>query len=446
MQTKGHKGHGHTLTWASVLPALFVVALATLIVLARSLPKPGDGEFRSILQGAREDRAKRARAVEQALKDLPRDAAIGADWNYRSILKDFDGGRLDTLMCLVGNYVNGTDGISADGEEAIRAALAEGRIVPDGSPFYFPFTLEDAASGKLRARLGRFLRQCKPLKEFEAAQALGMLQGIADTYHSPLESNLVKITVLLACRASFELADGDAPSALETLLSGYAIAGLFGDWPHCQTPGNRYYADRTLDRVLWRFVDTGPVSAADQERILQTLDARKPVDSLAKNLLIYAARLETGEETDSLGNTEVTRMASALTGRGALASVRQLVSLLAAPPCKVREQLEDIGRHRAAGYKVNQFMDCAIRGYRLHAREAMMGDMARLAFALKEWHRQHGAYPDSLDALQPFPVAGSPMEPLTGDPIRYGSDKDSFRLEGSAADTFWEEQYWVARR
>ncbi len=238
MQTKGHKGHGRSLTWASALPVPFLVALATLILLARSLPKSGYGEFRSILHGAQEDRERRARAVEQARSDLPQGAVIGPEWNYRSILKDFDGGRLDALMCLVGNYVNGTDGISADGKEAIRATLAEGRMVPDGSPFYFSFTLEEAASGELRARLVRFLRQSKPLKEFEAAQALDMLQDIPDTYHSPLESNLVKITVLLACRASFEFAYVYASPALETLFSGYAMLVCSGTGRSARPPAN----------------------------------------------------------------------------------------------------------------------------------------------------------------------------------------------------------------
>jgi hypothetical protein len=430
-----------------VLLVLFVLALVVLIVVARSLPKSGDDdEIQAILQGAQQDRARRAAAVEQARRDLPANATIGTDWDYRPILKAFEGDQLDPLMFLVSSYVNDADGISESNAETIREALTHSHTVSAGNPFYFPFTLERTPGEELLARLCEFVRQSKPLQEIEAAQALGVLQGVVDTYRSPLESHLVNIAVLLASRAACELADGDAPRALETLLAGYAIAALLADWPHYYGPSCRYYADRVLDRVLWRFVDNGPVSAADQQRILQTLDARKPVDCLAKNLLIHAAKLEIGEESDYRGYPKPMAVAFAFTGRGALASARQLAPLLTTPPYQVRGELTTLGEHRVAGYWMNRFVDNAIRGYRMHTREAMMSDMARLAFALKEWRRQHGAYPTSLDALRPFPLADLPREPLTGDPIKYESGGDSFQLAGSSDATFWVEQYWVARR
>jgi hypothetical protein len=349
-------------------------------------------------------------------------------------------------MNLASSCVNEPEGVSADSAERIRDALERKRHARPDNAFYFSFSWEPAPCHNLRDLLCEFLRNSRPLQEIEAAQKLGLLQDIADAYRNPLESNLVNIAVLFAARASCELAGGDAPRALETLLAGYAIAERLADWPHAYGPSNRYYADRMLDRVLWLVCDAGPITVADQQRVLNALDGRTPVNRLTKTLLVHAANLEIGEESDHRGYPKPVDVAFAFTGRGALSSARQLVPLLTTPPWQARELMEDIGKHRAAGYWVNRFVDNAIQDYKMHAREAMMGDMARLAFALKQWRQEHDTYPASLQELQPFPLPEPPREPLTGDPIQYESGGASFRLTGPSDDTLWVEQYWIATR
>lgn len=275
---------------------------------------------------------------------------------------------------------------------------------------------------------------------------LGLLEDISTAYRNPLESELVDVSVLFAGRAVCELAEEDAPQALETLLAGYGIADLLADWPHIYGPCNRYYADRMLDKALWRLVDAGPVNAADRERILTALDARVPTDRFRKTLLTHAANLEIGEESDHRGYPDSVDLAFAFTGRGAMAAANGLVALLGTPPYQARQQLTALSEHRIAGYWANRFVDSAVEAYKMNARESLMGDIALLAFALKDWRQEHGSYPPTLGDLQPLPLEEIPHEPLTGDPIAYETDGTSFRLTGSNDGTMWPEPYWISSR
>ena len=136
---------------------------------------------------------------------------------------------------------------------------------------------------------------------------------------------------------------------------------------------NRYFANRMLHPVLWHYVDHETVSAADQQRILKALDALKPVDRLAKALLVQGTNNEIGEESDYRGYPKLVGFVFAFTGRGALDSAKQLIPLLNKPPYQVRERVRALGGHRFGGYNVNRFVDNAIAVYRMHAREAIMG-------------------------------------------------------------------------
>ncbi len=444
-RTHRHGRRRRKLSWPGALLVAFAALLALLIVAARFLPKSGaSAEIQAILDTARQDQAARAAAVERAKKQLPSDAIVRADWDFRPILRAFQGGRLDPLMTLVSGYVHHGEPLPEADLDEIRRTLRHKRPASPGDPFYFPIHFEDLTGSELVPRLCEFLNQSKPLRELEAARSYGLLDAIADAYRNPLESGLVNINVLIAGRAACELQAGDAQRALDSLCSGYALASLLADWAHPYGPSNRYYADRILDCVLWRVVDAAPLDAANQDRIVSLLDSRKPADRLEKMLLVYAARLEIGEESDHRGYPKPFDVAFAFTGRGALASARQLVAVLDKPPYETRDVQKAVSAHRAAGYWVNRFVDSAVGDYRTHALESMMGDIARLVFALKAWRRDHGAYPATCDALKPFPLPSFPKDPIHGAPIVYETDGQSFTLSGAPDEAMWKEQYWIA--
>ncbi len=55
-------------------------------------------------------------------------------------------------------------------------------------------------------------------------------------------------------------------------------------------------------------------------------------------------------------------------------------------------------------------------------------DGLRIAIALESYHRDHGAYPDSLAALAPTYLADLPKSPYDGKDFEYGRQGDDYRL------------------
>ena len=244
MQTAGTRKRSRNLAVYYTLLVLFVVGLIVLVVLARTFVRPvAPAEIQAILKEAQEDKAQRAAVTEDARKAVDSnkpvadDVVIPASWDFRPILKALDGDKVGLLVTLVGRYLMDGGGVSEAGVERVRKALAQYGNPPAGSPFDFTFTPESVWGADLNARLSAFLLQCKALQEVEAAYKLGLLQDVADAYRNPLESNLTNLCTLLAGKAYREIEAGDAPRALETLLTGYGIAGLLGGlapllWSH----------------------------------------------------------------------------------------------------------------------------------------------------------------------------------------------------------------------
>ena len=448
MPTTGRRKRSRTRSVLYALPALFVMGLVILIVAAYLLPKPDAGaEVQAIMKEVRDDKAKHAAAAAAARKAMPADAPIPATWDFRPILDALKGDELDPLMMLVRSCLIEGDSLSDATVAQICKVLARQGAMSAGNPFYFSFTQASVGSTELKARLSDFLRQSKPLREVEAGYKLGLMQDVANAYRVTLDSNLLGMGTLFAGRALCELEAGDAPAALETALTAYGIAELFEDWPHQYAAANRYVTDQQIHRVLWRFIDAGSITPADQQRVLQALDRLKPVDRLRQALLFQGASNEIGEEADYRGYPKVVSFAFAFAGRGAFGDAKQLVSLLGTPPYQAGRQLEALDKHKTVGYRVNSFVDKAILAYRTHWRESMMGDVARLVFALKQWRQEHGAYPPSLQELQPFPLADFPKDPLTGEPVTYQPEGTTFTLTGgSGTGPFWGETYWRASK
>lgn len=426
---------------------LFVVGLIALIMTAHMLPKTDNSaEIQTILREAKEDQAKRAEAAAVARRAMPKDAVIPTDWDFRALASVIEGKKIDPLVNLVTCCILNADNVSKEEVERIRQVMAKSGSLPAGNPFNFAFTPESIGRPELRARLSAFLRECKPLQEFETAHKLGILQDFADAYRSPSDSNLLSLCHLIAGRGLFELEAGETARALDTILTCYEIAGIFEDWPHFYGARGRFFADSMTHNVLWNFVDSTPVGSVDQQRIINALNALKPVDRMAKALLVQGVNIETGEEAEYWGHSPLMVYTFSIAGRESLDKAKRLVSILDMPPYQARQQLAELDKPIVGGIKVKEFTENAIISYRLHARDAIVSDIARLSFLLKDWRREHGTYPTSLQELQPFPLVEIPREPMTGEPIKYETTGNSFTLQSYPSGTFDGVFYWIARK
>lgn len=437
-------------TVACIAFALFIAASTVLAFAAYQVSRMRNidlfEELQVILQDAEQERDRLTAAVEHARKALPPDTTLPYGWEYQTVLKFIQGRQFDPLMCLVTSLVFDTAGTSEASRALIREALDKAKTVPTDNPFCFPFSARDLSNPELLQRLSSFLLESKPLCELEEALELGLLEDVSNAYHNPLASGLGNVAVLFAGRAVCELEKGNTSRALETLLAGYGFANLLANWTHVFGPCARYYADRVLDRALWRLVDAGPVSRDDRKRILTALETRKAVERLVRTLRTHAAYLEFDEVSNRLGYPRPVDPAFSFTGRGALKAADHLIDLLGTPPYQARVHLDDVGGYRIKGYWGIGFVANAVEAYKMHAHKSLMADMALLAFTLKDWQQEHGTYPASLEELQPFPLAEIPREPLTGNPIAYETDGTFFRLTGENDGTMWPEPYWISSR
>ncbi len=440
------KRTARSLVLARILPAGMALVFAALICVASFLPKPAENaEIKAALAEAARDHAARETAVKEARRAVPQDAAIPPEWRFAKVL-DALGGKAESVTAqLAGNYVANSDDIPDKTMDGLRDLLEDDARKP-GSPFYFPIDPARQSKTEILTNLHTFLTGSKALREVESGLELGLCQGVANAYADPDLSNIVNLCILFAGRAVCEAQAGDQVQAVKTCLTGYRLARLLGEWPHFHSYMNRYYADRQIDFALCRVADAGPVNEQDQARPLETLDGRKPTEGLARALRLYAAHLEVGLECGERGYPNSFEYGFAFTGRGSMERARRLGGLLDRPPYTVTQEIAQIGDHALVGVWVNRLSDNGILSYKMHAREALMGDIARIVFALKAHAQKQGAYPASLHELSPLPVTEIPIDPLTGSPVLYQGGGNSFTISAPPAQGIWGEMYWTARK
>jgi len=96
--------------------------------------------------------------------------------------------------------------------------------------------------------------------------------------------------------------------------------------------------------------------------------------------------------------------------------------------------------------RLNNLCEFGIQSYKQHAREALLGDIARIALALKAHAQKQGTCPALLLELNPLPVAETPKDPFTGDPVIYQSDGNSLSISSPPVGNILGEIYWFARK
>ncbi len=436
----------HIRRGAYVVFILIVGTLVFLIVVAYTLPKSGDTlELQEAIKEGRLEKEARSAEFEKARESALPNGILNKEWRFSSLLEWCNGPTFRATQLLVTSCVETPGELTEANLKRIRQLARDDLFRHANNPFLFPVDLATCSRQDMLDRLCPYLLNLRALVEIEAGLKLGLCSEALNVYHNPRKANMVGVATFFAGRASCEVLGGESTRAADTLISGYTLAAMLAEWPHIYGQVERNLADKTLDLVLWRLADAGPLDQAVQDRILAALETRKPNDPLAKAFRLNAARIEIGEESDSRGYPKPVDIGFAFTGRGAFTLSKLIIPLLDRPPWQTSAQLGPIRQHRIAGYWANKFSDSAIVSYKQHAREALSADIARLAFALKAWKREHGAYPQTLSELTPFPLPQIPREPLSGEPVKYENSGQTFIFSGPADADVDANQYWVAR-
>ncbi|MFA6241209.1 MAG: hypothetical protein WC655_09780, partial [Candidatus Hydrogenedentales bacterium] len=70
-------------------------------------------------------------------------------------------------------------------------------------------------------------------------------------------------------------------------------------------------------------------------------------------------------------------------------------------------------------------LDCSLR---CRAEDALMGEIAGVAFALSDYKRANGAYPESLEAIVPGVIATIPIDQVSGQVITYRRMEEGYHI------------------
>jgi len=82
---------------------------------------------------------------------------------------------------------------------------------------------------------------------------------------------------------------------------------------------------------------------------------------------------------------------------------------------------------------------------RTHARDAFTPEVIDMAFALADSKERIGQYPEALDELIPEYLSSVPIDPVSGEPIKYSRNGEGYtvtapHLHGSGGedDVLWQ--------
>jgi hypothetical protein len=285
----------------------------------------------------------------------------------------------------------------------------------------------------------------------------------------------------LTARAMLRLEGGENGSALEDLLTVHRLARLF-----CLSP-------MLIDRVLGLTVETmachgdraaacsGRLDSEESKGALAALEALPPLPDFARVFdecerfmaldsvsMLYSGKQPAGMEEDQAQDTEYL---STFDWNAIMATLNSYYDRIRdafgeKDRRAVREALGAVDREveeraeRVKALKPWKLILMRLLGRLFHDTmnrimtdmmvtlmikpTAMLSDfgdalrmrfdLSRLVYALAAYHRDRGAYPETLDALAPGYLAKVPVDLFTGEALRYERNGDGFRAYSLGPD------------
>ncbi|MBI4559171.1 MAG: hypothetical protein HY706_16420 [Candidatus Hydrogenedentes bacterium] len=411
-----------------ILVSFMLVGAAWLV--ASVLPSKTDSseaEVRERLRQAKTKEADHNRAVQQGREAAKSAGVVSKDWDPEKAL--------------------------ALWKERYPAAviLAEGVTVDDDKPYLEPDAL---------LKLKHFLRQRKQLTDFEKAvdpdaqtpeeclerlrqfldESLEMaeleraieadlfrrgykLRDLGETYYtdefavfsgSPY-SNTVE---LLRAKALLTAGRGETAAAVRLWRIVLSLTSQTTDTPAMiSEPFSCDYLYAAPEALLAAIDRISPLAEPQREKVLQALQTIWEVNSFRERVEIVAL-------AKRLASTRMNPIERIFIGGGTVELydvTKQLGPLLDKQPYEVRGELQAIQKQFGGtlNYWAEWHIKRVIEAFEGLSRRAFLADVAQVAFALRDYKRDHGEYPATLEALVPDRLSALPVEPVGGKPLVY---------------------------
>lgn len=407
-------------TYLSILVlVLLLVTIVGLIFYARwQTHSPDRAKLATTLLELQQRSVDAKNAVLKAREGLPPGSPLAPPWDCRSALSQGGSTENQLFTVMARMFVDSNGALPAEKIDTLRSQLAILRANKQLTPFMQSVDPETNTPEQILVHVREALCASDELQKLEEGLACGLCADVA-VYDERGQTMGVK-AVSLAARAVAEAQAGNPTKAVDTCLAAYRLVELATRGRLLNGVAEASETNMLTDRAVWAIADATTLPAADQERLLAEIDKRRSTTDMADACRFSAARMETGQSWQRERHDFFFRFFMGRSTRGTAKIAERFIPLLGEPPYKTKNQIDDI-RNTFTGNRGNDhpFVWTAVGAYLRHADDVSRAEAAHVGFALKNWKRDHGAYPAALSELAPKPLENELLDPNTGQPAQY---------------------------
>lgn len=435
-----HKHRGAKRTrWIFGVLALVLLSLIGMMFYAAHQRQLRD-QAMAVAQREQAERAEaKAKALEKARRELPPDAGVPADWQFGEATANLPHDQIITAYANA--YLTFSRG-NVDRDFQVAQNKVENAIdAGQQDPLLQQIDQRQHNRDEILASLGAYLETAPGIVAFENALRFGLVAPDANnSWH------LRRFSEALALRALAEARQGNADAAVQSLLNAVTTARILEEAQEYYRSFGYARCQIALVKIIdaaWR---TAPLSPEHRQRLVDAFVCDNTVDRIAECMHADLRSFYEGPPNLRRPDDDTPALLRAgqmffekTVGCAALPrTIQQLETLLRAQPHTVAPQLFALwkGIPRFA-YRTEGYIGEMLRNYAAGWRSTITPGIIRLAFALKDYKREHGQYPDSLAGLGPgFPP--SPVDPVSGAPMVYSRKEAGFVITFPDAPNFKE--------
>ncbi len=418
---------------------------------------------------AEQKRAQEELAAKRAA--IPDGAILSREWDLNQTLAQMwpaiEG---EILGGLVRRYLGGIGEpgvLSDDTIESLAVRLGPMGAAGNLTPFLARFDPTGRTREEVEEQFRKYVLEAPLLNEIEAAIDLGVCYSNlpptddVEEWHKAIQQH-DRAYALLACRAIARAQRGDEAGCRESLLRMCSLARalemepstILLDW----SVGDRFGVEILIRASL--FADGKGLLDSDTRQVI--LDhARASIREEEMATRFHLAAIANDSPVLILDSTKPDDRSNELAGYRRMVIADEYAGLLGQPYYEVADRASAIKlKHEPRYLKpyvssddsnkfarevdrvidrvsssiddfgVNEVMFCSGLDYSLRRRaeDALMGEIAGVAFALSDYKRANGAYPESLEAIVPGVIAAIPIDQVSGQAVTYRRMEEGYHI------------------
>ncbi|HPC14876.1 MAG TPA: hypothetical protein P5318_01320 [Candidatus Hydrogenedentes bacterium] len=409
-----------------------IAGIIGLIVYARRNQAPERAKVAAVLAEAGQRAAAIRAALEEKRKNFPPESA------RPPALMGKRGVESQILLRTARGMIDNDGVMSQIVLDELRMQLEPFRIGNRLTPLLA--SLDPAANTpeQVAERFTDYLRTNKELKEIEQ----GIENGLYDELTIPdphifLSLETSSTVAFFAARALADANSGALENAVNTCVCLYRLGELVGSSRLCQGIAKKAQINADTDKVVWRIADRAPLSPDDENRLTAEIGKRLSWTPLIESLRYTAAFMESGQLWGRPRQDPFDAFFRGRYGRGSMQLAEAMIRLLENPSADTPRLLAELPNQAGRNGHGHPFIRLAYEtAYKLHAKDIARAKAMYLGFILKAWKRGHGAYPTSLDELDPKPAPETWHDVSTGVLLNYERTPEggfTIWIEGQAA-------------